>query len=220
MQVTSNYAAQQASPAQQTQRTGASGRAGSDYLKELRERYPKASFGVGDVGPGGAENYAWGKAGEFNDVLIHPDALEKFANDPESASKFESQLKTFLDGAERDKNILNGAGGTITGRGMVVDENGEASYWAVGQTTRGDDGDSASQKMRKQLDEDLKKQTEAREAAKKEEAERTEKKEEAERTEKKEEAERTAFSLVFNSTHLSSDLAAKLDNSHILDVKA
>ncbi len=52
------------------------------------------------------EGYARSKVGKSNDVLIHPDALEKFANDSEAAAEMEGELKEFIDSEQSDKDFF------------------------------------------------------------------------------------------------------------------
>jgi hypothetical protein len=86
-----------------------------------------------------------GKIGSFNDVAISPDALEKFANDPAAAAEMEAELQQFIDLEQSDKDAASKIDSTLLGRGMVVDKNGETSFWAVGASTSNTFGPSVAQ---------------------------------------------------------------------------
>jgi hypothetical protein len=127
--------------AQSVNSVGAAGKSGyasgADYLNHLKENYPNASFSARDFsGASAIKSYAAGKAGELNDVAISPKALEKFAKDPKAAAKMEAELQEFIDLEQYDKDMLAANSHELTGRGMVVDKNGETSFWVTGTPTK------------------------------------------------------------------------------------
>lgn len=214
MRVDTNYGAQQTYGTSQSQRTGASERTGNDYLKELRERHPNANISVGDVGVGGIEGYAWGQVGKTNGVLIHPDALDKFANDPEAAAKMESELKEFIDSEQSSKDYFDSLGMKLLGRGMVVDENGETRFWCLTQSSSEKDDEEGKSLLEKLMpkknekddDKALKRAKDKKEAEKAAEKKAEEKREEK-RAELEELVESVAQKTVFASGSSFSELA-------------
>jgi hypothetical protein len=130
-QINTDYGTQSVNSVGATGKSGYTG--GADYLNHLKENYPQASFSVRDFSGAAAVNsYAMSKAGEINDVAISPKALEKFAKDPKAAAKMEAELQEFIDLEQVDKDTLAAIGHKLTGRGMVVDKNGETSFWVTG----------------------------------------------------------------------------------------
>jgi hypothetical protein len=157
MQINTSYNTQAAYHAGAAQSTSASNV--SNYLKGLKERFPNANINIGDFeSPQDIKNFASGQIGSFNGITISGKALEKMANDPKMASRIEGEMQTFLDSEQRDKDDLAKEGHTLLARGMVVDKNGDTSFWMVGQNTKDADSklESIFTRIRERTDELIK----------------------------------------------------------------
>ncbi len=64
-------------------------------------------------------------------VLIDDEKIEKMANDPEYAKKYEGLIESSLNKLEAARNSLAASGATIKNFGMSVGEDGKTSFFAV-----------------------------------------------------------------------------------------
>ena len=64
-------------------------------------------------------------------VLIDDEKIEKMANDPEYAKKYEGIIASSLEKLTAARNTLAASGASIKNFGMSVDENGKTSFFAV-----------------------------------------------------------------------------------------
>ena len=64
-------------------------------------------------------------------VLIDDEKIERMANDPEYAKKYEGIIESSLEKLTAARNSLAASGATIKNFGMSVDENGKTSFFAV-----------------------------------------------------------------------------------------
>jgi hypothetical protein len=230
---TQNQVTQNTANTQQTQRrtrseaaekaaeSSASQRTGNDYLQDLKNRYPNANISAQDFGGSASavQRYAMGKEGEFNDVAIHPAALEKYANNPEAAALFEENLKIFIGKEQQDKQRVAAYGAEITGRGMVVDKDGKISLWTTVETAKGSDsvksGSELRAEARKDAEEKAKKKADEKKAEEKRAEERKEAQELTERL-----AKRRMFITARNADELSQNLSVAMTEERFIDIKA
>ena len=104
-------------------------------------------------------------------VLIDDEKIEKMANDPEYAKKYEGIIESSLNKLEAARNTLAASGANIKNFGMTVGEDGKTSFFAVLE--------KASENANRIREKNLAKHK----AEKAEEEKRAERKEEAERIE-------------------------------------
>lgn len=104
-------------------------------------------------------------------VLIDDEKIEKMANDPEYAKKYEGIISSSLSKLEAARNSIAASGATIKNFGMSVGEDGKTSFFAVLEKA----SDAANKIREKNL--------EKHKAEKAEEKKKTEKKKEKERLE-------------------------------------
>jgi hypothetical protein len=226
MQVNTNYAAQPAYDAANVQSAQTRARTGNDYLQDLKARYPQANISARDfAGAGDIRSYAAGKSGEFNDVAISPEALDKFANDPAAAAEMEALLQEFLDAEPRARALAESLGATDAARGMVVDKNGEATFWMSGTVKGGADNKEPSSiidrllknpsaaERRKKLEEKRKEN-----AAEEERIEEKRAKERREREEMLKRTQRTLFAATDAVGGLTGSFADKLNDGGSIDI--
>ena len=64
-------------------------------------------------------------------VLIDDEKIERMANDPEYAKKYEGIISSSLEKLNAARNSLTASGASIKNFGMSVDENGKTSFFAV-----------------------------------------------------------------------------------------
>ena len=64
-------------------------------------------------------------------VLIDDAKIERMANDPEYAKKYESIIESSMIKLESAKNSLAASGASVKNFGISVDENGKTSFFAV-----------------------------------------------------------------------------------------
>lgn len=117
------------------QATGGSGNS-KNYLSALKEKYPDVSVNAASINS--AEHmsrYANGHIGSFNHVTIAGNILEKMANDPKTAQKYESMIAKVPQDMEKAKEMMAARGTTMLACGMNIDKNGKVNYWCVGSTT-------------------------------------------------------------------------------------
>lgn len=105
-------------------------------------------------------------------VLIDDEKIEKMANDPEYAKKYEGIIESSLAKLEAARNTLAASGATLKNFGMSVGEDGKTSFFAVLEKA----SDAANKIREKNL--------EKHKAEKAEEKKKAEKKEQKERLEK------------------------------------
>lgn len=226
MQVNNNYAVRPVYETAQTQRTETFARNGSDYLQDLVSRYPQASFSTQDFASAGdIKSYAMSKSGQFNDVAISPHALDKFANDPAAAAEMEALLKEFLGLEQRARDTAEALGATDAARGMVVNKNGEASFWMSGTVTKGSGRNNMFDRLLPNPSAAERRKTAETERKKASEKAAEEKKFEEKRAEEREEREMLlglrAGKTVFTTSRNAAGLAlsfAEMPDSGVLDV--
>ena len=111
-------------------------------------------------------------------VLIDDEKIEKMANDPAYAKKYEGIIESSLNKLEAARNSLAASGATIKNFGMSVGEDGKTSFFAVLEKA----SDSANRIREKNLAK--------HKAEKAEEKKKAEKQEQKERLEKSGEDEK------------------------------
>lgn len=129
-------------------------------------------------------------------VLIDDEKIEKMANDPEYAKKYEGIIESSLSKLEAARNSLAASGATIKNFGMSVGEDGKTSFFAVLEKA----SDSANRIREKNLAK--------HKAEKAEEKKKTEKNKEKERLEKSADEEEKEY-IEFHSNSLE-DLLDKV----------
>lgn len=99
-------------------------------ISELKDTYKNINFDfVSFQNPEQLKNYAAGKTG-LNNVAISPALLEKMARDETVRARVENIL-SMLDSHQFMSGVsANVTGRKLTGMGLVLDANGEASKWA------------------------------------------------------------------------------------------
>ena len=114
-------------------------------------------------------------------ILIDDEKIEKMANDPEYAKKYEGIIESSLGKLDEAARSLAASGAKVRNFGMSVGEDGKTSFFAVIEKAT-----EAAERIRE-------KNIEKRRAAKAEEKKKTEKEERKERMEKIRENEYTEF---------------------------
>ncbi len=100
-------------------------------------------------------------------VLIDDEKIEKMANDPEYAKKYEGLIESSLNKLEAARNSLAASGATIKNFGMSVGEDGKTSFFAVLEKA----SDAANRIREKNLEKRKEEKAEEAKEAKKEERE-------------------------------------------------
>ncbi|MCR5301075.1 MAG: DUF6033 family protein [Lachnospiraceae bacterium] len=144
-----------------------------DYYAKLKEKFHGVDFvlvskDMKDQVEANASRY--GNASKPI-VLIDDEKIEKMANDPAYAKKYEGIIESSLKKLEAARNTLAASGATLKNFGMSVDANGKTSFFAVIEKA----SDAANKIREKNL--------EKHKAQKAEEKKKAEKKKEKERLE-------------------------------------
>ena len=221
MQVNTDYSTPQAYMTQRTQSKELRQRTGNDYLNELIKKYPQANISARDFANSDAlKSYAMGKSGEFNDVAISPEALAKFANDPQAATEMEALLQEFLALEPRARALAESLGAKDAARGMVVDKNGDATFWMSGTVTSGTESKETENIYDKLLGSasEKKKKIEAERKEKAEEKRIEEKRLEERRERKEERRQKTLYATAESASGLEDSFANKQSDSGNFDL--
>ncbi len=118
-------------------RTNGSSRLGSgaqEYLRGLKEKYPDVNITVADFKSRKQEDaYLLGSRG-YQNIAVSPGIVEKMANDPAAAAKYEKVFAELSGNAERIEKFARETGDEIFGAGAVIDRNGKVSWWMAGRS--------------------------------------------------------------------------------------
>ncbi len=106
---------------------------GREYYAKLKEKFHGADFVL--VSKDMKEQVEANASRYGNSskpvILIDDEKIEKMANDPEFAKKYESLIETSLGKLDAARNSLAASGATIKNFGMSVGEDGKTSFFAV-----------------------------------------------------------------------------------------
>ena len=147
-------------------------RSSQEYLSNLRQRFSNMNICVSDFKSKNQElNYMKGCSG-LNNIAISSKILERMANDPATAEKYEKVI-------ENVPNVLNEVKGkiesdpdcTLLAAGAMIEEDGNVSYWTYTCGTTTTEVNTGKEKMQARLE----KSREAKNEQKMAEAKRKEK---------------------------------------------
>lgn len=156
-----------------------------DYYEKLKSKFGGMEFILvsNDVKSQVQQNAAaYGNASK-QVVLIDAEKLEKMAEDPSYAKKYEGIIQMSQTRLAEMKNSLASSGASVKNFGMSVDANGNTSFFATLEKS----SDAQAKRLEKQAEQ---KRAEKRKAAKEEKEERLEKAREKRKAQKAEAKER------------------------------
>lgn len=166
------------------------------YLNDLRRKYSAINITVVDFKSERQErDYMLGCSGG-NNVAISSSIVEKMAQDPETAAKYEKvieEVPKVFD--ELKKNIESDPGSKLIASGAMIDKNGKVTYWSVSSKTTVSEGSGTREKMQKLLEE-----------------KRLERKKKEKAEEEQREKQKKMEEIMIERDHSATNLIAKLKN--------
>lgn len=136
----------------------------NDMLSKLQKKYPNLSLASGS-------GINWKGNNKSNNVIIHPDIIEKMENDATMAKEYTQRLADIEASFKFGDAIAASNGGTVTYRCTYIDENGK--LWGGGIV---EFKDSQNEKLRKEAEENMHKRIEKNRALSKEKTRKIEEK--------------------------------------------
>ena len=161
-----------ANSAKEAQNATSTHQSSQEYLRNLRQKFSNMNITVANFKNKNQEvNYMKGCSG-LNNIAISPNILDKMANDPVTAEKYEKII-------DNVPNVLNEVKGKIESdpdckllaAGAMIEEDGNVSYWTYTCSTTTVEVNTGKGKMQERLE----KVREKNNAEKKAEAKRKEK---------------------------------------------
>lgn len=127
--------------------------AAQDYLNELKEKYPDVNITVADFkNEKQFDSYMLGSSG-FNNIAVASNIIEKMANDPATAAKYEKVIADVPESGKKIKSDCDAMGIKLISCGARIDKNGKVTYWGVAEgKTMENPGTVYKEKMQKQLE--------------------------------------------------------------------
>ncbi len=170
-----------------------------EYLKSLQKQVPYMKLQVG-------QGINLQNDGKVNTVDINPKLLEKMQSDPVAAKEYTQRLKDVENALKFADNFSKSMGHTVVCSHSYIDENGKFSHFAVVVKK-----DLANEKLRKEAEENAKKQIEKnRENARKKAEQLTEQLEEKAEEAKKTEDSQNQGSIIVVKSDTAQDKAENL----------
>ncbi len=123
------------------------------YLNSLKEKYPDVNITVADFKNGKQEDaYMLGSRG-YKNIAVSPGIVEKMAEDPAAAAKYEKVFAEMSGNSERIEKFARENNDEILSAGALIDKNGKVSYWMVGKSkdTMENPGTVYKEKVQKQI---------------------------------------------------------------------
>ncbi|RKJ50806.1 hypothetical protein D7X25_18040 [bacterium 1XD42-8] len=123
------------------------------YLNSLKEKYPDVNITVVDFKNGKQEDaYMLGSRG-YNNIAVSSSIVEKMAEDPAAAAKYEKVFAEMSGNSERIEKFARENNDEILSAGALIDKNGKVSYWMVGRSkdTMENPGTVYKEKVQKQI---------------------------------------------------------------------
>ncbi len=123
------------------------------YLNSLKEKYPDVNITVADFKNGKQEDaYMLGSRG-YNNIAVSSSIVEKMAEDPAAAAKYEKVFAEMSGNSERIEKFARENNDEILSAGALIDKNGKVSYWMVGRSrnTMENPGTVYKEKVQKQI---------------------------------------------------------------------
>ena len=123
------------------------------YLNSLKEKYPDVNITVADFKNGKQEDaYMLGSRG-YNNIAVSSSIVEKMAEDPAAAAKYEKVFAEMSGNSERIEKFAKENNDEILSAGALIDKNGKVSYWMVGRSkdTMENPGTVYKEKVQKQI---------------------------------------------------------------------
>ena len=104
-----------------------------EYYAKLKEKFHGADFVLvsRDMKESVEANASRYGSASKPIILIDDEKIEKMANDPQYAKKYEGIIESSLNKLEAARNTLSASGATIKNFGMSVGEDGKTTFFAV-----------------------------------------------------------------------------------------